>query len=76
MIELIPVSGSTISRIGYDRKEKTLAVEFKPKGTLYLYEDVPFEVYVNMLKAESASKFLKSNIEGKYKYRKADDNNN
>jgi hypothetical protein len=49
-----------------------LEVTFK-NGTAYRYLEVPRAVYDELVKAESAGKFLNQMIKGKFKYEKVED---
>ena len=64
-----PVSSSAISSVGYDRKEKTLELEFS-SGGVYDYYEVPPEVYAELLSAESKGRFISEQIRGQYRSEK------
>lgn len=63
------VNSSNISSIGYDEENEILEIEFK-KGEIYQYFDVPYEVYDELMNAESHGKYLAANIKNVYKYEK------
>lgn len=65
MIEMKPVESSNIRSIGYDESKADLHVEFKGSG-IYIYHDVPKEVYDGFMAAESKGNFLAKNIKGVY----------
>jgi len=67
MPKLIEVESSNVAKVGYDKAEKELHVEFK-NGSLYRYILVPKTVHEDMMKAESVGKFLNTNIKGNYSY--------
>ena len=69
MTELTPVSSSQIAKVGYNTETATLTIQFKRKGSIYTYDNVPEPVYANMLKAQSVGKFFHDNIKGRYAYR-------
>lgn len=46
------VRSSNIDAIGHDKESKTLAVRFKG-GQTYHYQDVPHEVYMQVISSES-----------------------
>lgn len=48
----LPVDSSSLRRVGYDPVTKVLEVEFQ-SGAVYRYYDVPKEVYLELLEAES-----------------------
>ena len=60
-----PVSSSAISSVGYDRKAKTLELEFS-SGGVYDYYEVPPEVYAALMSAESKGRFVSEQIRGQY----------
>ena len=60
-----PVSSSAISSVGYDRKAKTLELEFS-SGGIYDYYEVPPKVYAKLMSAESKGRFIAEQIRGKY----------
>lgn len=61
-------NSSQIDSVGYDPESKSLFVIFKPKMIEYKYSDVPEEVYKGLLAAESAGKYLNSEVKGKYNF--------
>jgi hypothetical protein len=66
-----PITRSTqISGIGYDPDDRKLRIKFKKKGTEYDYFDVPQEVYIALLKADSVGKHFHQNIRNVYVCRK------
>jgi hypothetical protein len=68
---ITPITRSTqISGIGYDPDDRKLRIRFKKKGTEYDYFDVPQEVYIALLKADSVGKHFHQNIRNVYVCRK------
>ena len=61
-----PVSSSAISSVGYDRKAKTLELEFS-SGGVYDYYEVPPKVYAALMSAESKGRFVSERIRGQYR---------
>ena len=61
-----PVSSSAISSVGYDRKAKTLELEFS-SGGIYDYYEVPPKVYSALMSAESKGRFVSEQIRGRYR---------
>ena len=57
---------SMITEIEYDDSEKLLKLKFA-KGGWYEYNDVPKEVYQDLLNSESIGKYFLANIKDKYK---------
>ena len=64
----IKVKSSNVNTVGYNSLTKTLQVEFK-SGSIYEYYEVPEEVYIAFMNAESKGKFGISNIFYKYKFK-------
>ncbi len=60
------VSSSAISSVGYDRKAKTLELEFS-SGGVYDYYEVPPKVYAALMSAESKGRFVSEQIRGQYR---------
>lgn len=56
------VTGSSnIASVGYDADTQTMEVEFL-KGQVYQYEDVPEQVYNDMLESSSPGSYLRNNV--------------
>lgn len=68
-IERTPVSSSNIKSVGYDPKDRTLAIEFAD-GSVYHYSDVEKAKYDDLMSAKSVGKFVHGNIKGVYKHAK------
>lgn len=68
-MEREPVDSSNIATIGYDVDSETLEIEFL-RGGVYQYFDVPEQVYEDIISADSAGKYLNSNVKGVYRYSK------
>ena len=66
-MEMIPVSSSNISAIGYENG--TLRVRFND-GSEYDYYGVPENIYNDFLDSASKGSFLHQNLKGKYQYAK------
>ena len=62
-------NSSNILSIGYDPKNNILEVEFS-NGGIYQYFDVPQSIFDEILIAESAGKFLSTQVKGVYRYAK------
>jgi hypothetical protein len=69
MMEMINVSSSNITAVGYDEDSSTLQVEFN-NGATYQYFDVPENVFEGLRDAESVGGYLAANIKGSYRYSK------
>lgn len=59
----LPVESSSIDSVGYEKK--VLEVSFR-NGGLYQYFDVPEELLVMLLQADSKGRFFNQNIRGRY----------
>ena len=62
---LIEVESSAIRAVGYDGY--TLAVVLHTSDTVYEHPDVPYEVCVGLLQAESKGDYYNAQIRGKYR---------
>lgn len=63
------VKSSNIKSVGYDQEQTLLEVEFK-SGAVYQYEEVPEDVYQEMLAAESVGKYFNTQVKGSYSEKK------
>ena len=68
-MEMQDVKSSSIKSVGYDPKERILAVAFSD-GSLYHYADVDRSTFDELVGAKSVGKFLHSGIIGVYKHTK------
>lgn len=68
-----PVESSNLVSVGYDAGPQILQVEFKG-GRLYNYFRVPREKFEALLAAESAGKYLNSEIKPNHGYELVDTN--
>lgn len=68
-MELQSVKSSNLSKIGYDKASSTLIIAFK-SGSIYEFQDVPEEYYINLLKSPSIGNFFSNNIRKKFRYKK------
>ena len=66
----VRLGSSAIASVGYDKKNKTLNVEFRD-GDTYRYVHVPEFVYRELLKAESAGTFW-NRVKDNYEFVKVD----
>ena len=66
-IEMQPVKSSLLDKVGYDPEAKVLAVQMNYSSDVYLYRDVPQDIFDDLLAAESKGGFYVKNIKGKYK---------
>jgi hypothetical protein len=66
-----PLKSTNIKAVGYDKKDKTLEVEFHSGGT-YKYNDVPKTLFDRIKRVKSPGKFFHNHIrkDDKYEYSK------
>lgn len=69
MPSMIYVDSSNVEAVGYDETEMQLHVQFL-SGSLYVYFDVPKEVFDDFMAAPSKGSFLNRVIKGVYHYEK------
>lgn len=62
-MNMIPVSSSNLSSIGYEGS--TLYIRFH-SGGLYAYYNVPTSIYNGLMSAESHGKYFHAHIKGRY----------
>lgn len=62
-----PIDSSSLASVGYDPSHRILEVEFHG-GRVYRYFGVPPRRYEELLSAESAGRFLNTEIKGVYPY--------
>ena len=60
---------SNVIKIGYEKDNSTLEVEFKNGGT-YQYYDVPEQIWEAFKAADSKGQFIHQNLKGQYRYSK------
>jgi len=61
------VSSTSINRVGYNQKTRTLEVEFR-NGRAYQYLGVPPQVYDQLMQADSKGRFINFIIKKNYSY--------
>ncbi|HKY34711.1 MAG TPA: KTSC domain-containing protein [Polyangiaceae bacterium] len=55
------VDSQSLRSIGYDKRTRTLEVEFK-SGSLYRYANVPLAVWSDLLQAQSKGRFFQQHV--------------
>jgi hypothetical protein len=68
MIE-VEIKSTNLKNTKYDTELKSLVVEFN-NGTIYEYENVPWEIFTKFRMAESQGSFFSKNIARVFKYKK------
>jgi len=66
---MVEINSSNLKEASYDTEGKDLTITFMNES-IYLYKDVPWDVFVKMRTAESQGKFFNANIAKKYQYQK------
>ncbi len=66
-MERQPVSSTSIHSVGYEPKKQVLEIEFQ-SGEVYDYFDVPREVYVDLMHADSHGQYFIQHIRDEYRY--------
>ncbi|MBW4651102.1 MAG: DUF4935 domain-containing protein [Kastovskya adunca ATA6-11-RM4] len=66
----IQVESNYIRSVGYDPSTQILEAEFRHRGEVYQYLDVPPEVYSALMDASSHGRYFVANIKDSYSYRK------
>ena len=66
-IEMKSVKSSLLDKVGYDPEAKVLAVQMNYSSDVYLYRDVPMDVFDDLLAADSKGAYYVKHIKGKYK---------
>jgi len=67
--QFVPVNSSIIESVAFSNKEKKMWVKFK-KNTMYVYEDVDIQTYMNFLISESKGSYLNKVIKNNHNYKK------
>jgi hypothetical protein len=58
---------SVVAKMSYDRKTNNLTIVYT-SGSVYVYKEVPYNVYISMRAAKSKGKFLNEMIKGTYEF--------
>ncbi len=66
-----PVSSSAMNSVGYSSGSQTLEIEFSG-GEVYHYFEVPHEVYLGLMRADSHGRYFHQHIKGRYQYERVD----
>ena len=69
IIDMDFVEGRTLSTVGYDDGAQVLAIEFA-RGPVYVYNDVPKDVYEELIKAPLPDVYFDEKIKNGYKNRR------
>ena len=66
------VESSNIKSVGHSGARNVLVVEFL-NGSIYLYKNVPVEVYTDMLEATSKGRYFNKHVKGTFECTKVED---
>ena len=69
MPNMVPVSSSNLSAVGYDGQTKQLFIRFH-SGALYVYNNVPQSIYEGLMNASSHGQYHAAYIKNAYPYRR------
>jgi hypothetical protein len=62
MIALTPVTSGIIESIGHDEETDTLAIKFKPAGSVYHYRNFPRTKFIEFATAPSIGSYFYKHI--------------
>jgi len=62
------VYSSNLVSVGYDLSSQILEIQF-PDGSVYQYNRVPQEIYINLMNADSHGQYFYAMIRNSYQYR-------
>jgi hypothetical protein len=65
-MEFVKVNSSCIDKLKFDNNSNSLIVKFHSGDEFYLFEDVPFHEYNELVIASSVGKYFHDNIKGLY----------
>jgi KTSC domain len=68
--KMVRVESTSIELVGYDEDARELYVQFRLRGRMYVYFDVPPEAYAALLEASSKGRYLNFEIKPYYRYRR------
>jgi hypothetical protein len=67
-IEWIPTESASIRRIAYNAAESYLYVQFKSSDLIYVYYDVPKDIWHGLLGTKSKGSYLDRNIKDRFQF--------
>jgi len=70
-MERQPVQSCNLKSVGYDNTLKNLEIEFH-SGLVYQYQNVPSQIYANLLSAQSTGTFFTDKIKNRYRSKRLD----
>ncbi len=66
---MVEINSSNLKKATYNTESNLLTVTFN-NGSIYEYYEFPWEKFTKFRMSESQGKFLNTNINGKYNYKK------
>ena len=66
---MVEINSSNLKKASYNTESKLLTVTFN-NGSNYEYYEFPWDKFTKFRMSESQGKFLNTNINGKYNYKK------
>lgn len=63
------INSSNLKNAVYDTETKDLTITFN-NDTIYMYQDVPWELFTKFRMSDSQGKFFSQNISRNFKYKK------
>jgi hypothetical protein len=67
MMEMVSVTSSNLSAVGYDEAKHWLVVQFK-NGSRYRYVQVPYQLFEGLMNASSKGTFFNQKIRDRFRY--------
>ncbi len=68
----VQIKSSNLKSATFNTEDKSLLVEFN-NGSIYEYENVPWEIFTKFRMAESQGSYFSKNISRTYKYKRVDE---
>ena len=65
-IELKTISNDKFKKVGYDKTQMVLLIQFKASGDIYAYHEIPLNTYTNFIQANNLEDYWNKNIRRKY----------
>lgn len=65
MIDMLPIESKLMGAVGYDEGKRLMAFEFK-RGPVYVYNDVPKDIFEGQLSAASPDDYFNTTIKNAF----------
>jgi hypothetical protein len=62
------VQSTALEQVSYDERAHTLRARFRESGRIYVYRDVPQELYDGLIFADSLGAFFNRHIRDRFRY--------